>query len=272
MLMLGRNSFLRNLFVGILLGIGCVLPGISGGVMAVSFGLYQPMLEAVLNLFRSPRKHLAFLLPIGLGGAAGVLLTSGVLAQGMQTHRSWLLWLFIGFILGGLPQLWREIRTDARFKPSCLWYVALGMIIALPLALLNGEGRTLSFLSPLQALTTGMLEGAGTIIPGISTSFLLIRLGWYQAYLSALSTLAPVPLALIGTGFALSALACMKAVQWLFDHAHAQAYSVVLGFVLSSVALVFPGFHSGSLFWADLALLASGTACAGWIHRIASFK
>lgn len=268
----GRNSFVWKLFAGMLLGIGCVLPGISGGVMAVSFGLYQPMLEAVLNLFRNPRKHITFLLPIGLGGVAGVMLTSGVLAQGMQAHRIWLLWLFIGFILGGLPQLWREISTDGRFKPSCLWYIAMGMLIALPLALLNSEGRALFSLSPLQALITGMLEGAGTIVPGISTSFVLIRLGWYQAYLSALSTLAPAPLALIGTGFALSALACMKAVQWLFDHAHAQAYSLVLGFVLSSVALVFPGFHSGCLLWADLAILAAGIACAGWIQRLTSFK
>lgn len=262
-----QKNFLRNLIAGVLIGIGCVLPGISGGVMAVSFGLYEPMLEAVLDVFHSSRKRIVFLLPVVLGGAAGMVLASTGLSWAMARFGTLMLFLFTGFILGGVPQLWREMFPDRRFKAAALWYVALGVLTALPLALLGGQSTPISRLSPLQALVTGLLEGVGTVVPGISTSFVLIRLGWYQAYLSALASLAVDQLWLIAIGFAASALACMKAVQWLFAHAHTQAYGVVLGFLLVSVALVFPGWDSGRLFWADCALLAAGLAGAGWIHQ-----
>ena len=112
----------------------------------------------------------------------------------------------------------------------------------------------------------GFTQDELTQAVGISTSFLLIRLGWYQAYLIALHTVALDQLWLMAVGFAISALASMKAVQWLFAHARAAAYGMVLGFLLVSVALVFPGWDSGSLFWADCALLAAGAVIAGEIH------
>lgn len=261
-----RNPFFRNLIAGFLMGIGCVLPGISGGVMAVSFGLYQPMLDAVLNVFHNTRKRLSFLLPIALGGIVGVVLASSGLSWVMQHYNRLTLFLFTGFILGGLPQLWREMGSDGRFNPRCLWYVLLGVLLALPFSFIGGQGQTVSRLSPMQSLITGLLEGFGTIVPGVSTSFLLIRLGWYQAYLNALRAVALDQLWLMAVGFSASALASMKAIEWLFAHARAKAYGGVLGFLLVSVALVFPGWDSGSLFWADCALLAAGAVIAGGIH------
>ena len=82
----------------------------------------------------------------------------------------------------------------------------------------QGVERALS-LTPLQALALGLAEGVGTVVPGLSTSFLLMNLGWYQAYLDASAHPQAGVLGLVALGFAASALASMKAVQWLFDHA-----------------------------------------------------
>ena len=119
--------------------------------------------------------------------------------------------------------------------------------------------RALS-LTPLRALAVGLVEGVGTVVPGLSTSFILINLGWYQAYLDALAHPQAGLLALVALGFAASALVSMKAVQWLFDHARGYTCYAVLGFLLVSVALVFPGFGSG---WTALgaACRAAGRAC-----------
>lgn len=258
-----QESFWRNALAGLLIGIGCVLPGVSGGVMAVSFGLYRPMLDAVLGIFHDTRRKLLFLAPLALGGAAGLLLGARCLGTAMRLYEKPMLCLFTGFILGGVPDLLAEAEAGGRFRRRWLGALAGGVLLALPMALLRAQGveRALS-LTPLQALAVGLAEGVGTVVPGLSTSFLLMNLGWYQAYLNALAHPQAGVLGLVALGFAASALASMKAVQWLFDHARGYAYYAVLGFLLVSVALVFPGFGSGWTLWMQLAALLAGMLVA----------
>lgn len=258
-----QESFWRNALAGLLMGIGCVLPGVSGGVMAVSFGLYRPMLDAVLGIFHDTRRKLLFLAPLALGGAAGLLLGARCLGTAMRLYEKPMLCLFTGFILGGVPDLLAEAEAGGRFRRRWLGALAGGVLLALPMALLRAQGveRALS-LTPLQALAVGLAEGVGTVVPGLSTSFLLMNLGWYQAYLDALAHPQAGVLGLVALGFAASALASMKAVQWLFDHARGYAYYAVLGFLLVSVALVFPGFGSGWTLWMQLAALLAGLMVA----------
>ena len=258
-----QGSFWRNALAGLLMGIGCVLPGVSGGVMAVSFGLYRPMLDAVLGIFHDTRRKLLFLAPLALGGAAGLLLGARCLGTAMRLYEKPMLCLFTGFILGGVPDLLAEAEAGGRFRRRWLGALAGGVLLALPMVLLRAQGveRALS-LTPLQALAVGLAEGVGTVVPGLSTSFLLMNLGWYQAYLDALAHPQAGVLGLVALGFAASALASMKAVQWLFDHARGYAYYAVLGFLLVSVALVFPGFGSGWTLWMQLAALLAGMLVA----------
>ena len=258
-----QGNFWRNALAGLLMGIGCVLPGVSGGVMAVSFGLYRPMLDAVLGIFHDTRRKLLFLAPLALGGAAGLLLGARCLGTAMRLYEKPMLCLFTGFILGGVPDLLAEAEAGGRFRRRWLGALAGGVLLALPMALLRAQGveRALS-LTPLQALAVGLAEGVGTVVPGLSTSFLLMNLGWYQAYLDALAHPQAGVLGLVALGFAASALASMKAVQWLFDHARGYAYYAVLGFLLVSVALVFPGFGSGWTLWMQLAALLAGMLVA----------
>lgn len=258
-----QESFWRNALAGLLIGIGCVLPGVSGGVMAVSFGLYRPMLDAVLGIFHDTRRKLLFLAPLALGGAAGLLLGARCLGTAMRLYEKPMLCLFTGFILGGVPDLLAEAEAGGRFRRRWLGALAGGVLLALPMALLRAQGveRALS-LTPLQALAVGLAEGVGTVVPGLSTSFLLMNLGWYQAYLDELAHPQAGVLGLVALGFAASALASMKAVQWLFDHARGYAYYAVLGFLLVSVALVFPGFGSGWTLWMQLAALLAGMLVA----------
>ena len=243
-----QDGFWKNVLAGLLMGIGCVLPGVSGGVMAVSFGLYRPMLDAVLGIFHDTRRKLVFLAPLAVGGAAGLLLGARGLGAAMRLYEKPMLCLFTGFILGGVPDLLAEAEEDGRFRRRWLGALAGGVLLALPMALLRG-----------------LVEGVGTVVPGLSTSFILINLGWYQAYLDALAHPQAGLLALVALGFAASALVSMKAVQWLFDHARGYTCYAVLGFLLVSVALVFPGFGSGWTLWAQLAALLAGLLVARWM-------
>jgi len=264
-----RHTF-KNLIAGFLIGIGCILPGVSGGVMAVSFGLYRPMLDSLLHFWVHPKEKIRFLMPLAVGGGAGMLLGATVLSAVMSRHGSLMMFFFIGLILGGVPELWQEVQKGLPLLSRRIGWLIMGICIALPMIWLGAGDHPITRFTPIQAVLTGLLEGIGTVVPGISTSFVLIRQGWYQAYLDALSALAVPELCLIGTGFALSALACMKAVSWLFDHLSGPSYAVVTGFLLVSILLVFPGFRSGYLLWADAGLLLAGLAAARQLDRLTS--
>ena len=261
-----QRRIIRNMLSGILIGIGSILPGISGGVMAVSFGLYRPMVDAILHFFRDPKKHLRFLTPLAIGIGTGMLLGATLLAALMERYRELMLFLFTGFILGGVPDLLKEAEQNSSFRPAWLVSMLGGIALALPLVLVSSQETDVSHLTSMQALLTGMLEGVGTVVPGISTSFVLLHLGWYGAYLRAVSGMAMKEAFFIAAGFGASALLCMRMVQWLFGRWPGHACYAVLGFLAVSVALVFPGF--GDHFVSGSALLLAGAAAARWMAAI----
>ncbi|MEG0512370.1 MAG: DUF368 domain-containing protein [Clostridia bacterium] len=262
-----HSSLWHRIFAGVLMGIGCILPGVSGGVMAVCFGLYFPMLDAVLGFFKNPRQSCLFLWPLGVGGAVGLWLGAKGLAVVMARFEIPMLFLFIGFILGGIPELLREANQGKPFRLRNLLFVGAGIALALPLLWLPKSRTAAETLSVAQALLTGGIEGVGTIVPGLSASFLLMFLGWYQAYLTAFATLNLASLVPIALGFCASAFVSMKGVKWLFDRHRAAAYSGVLGFLLVSIALVFPGLEAGRGLWVDLLMLVLGLLGALWMGK-----
>ncbi len=135
-----KDSVLLRLAQGVLLGLGCILPGVSGGVMAVSFGLYRPMLDALTGFFRDWKNNLRFLLPLVAGIALGVLAGAAGLKLLLEQYRTPLLYLFIGLILGGVPGLLREANADG-FRPCWLWALAGGVAAASLLLLLETGAR-----------------------------------------------------------------------------------------------------------------------------------
>lgn len=253
-----RRHWLHHALAGVLIGIACILPGASGGVLAVAFGLYRPMLDAVMHFFRAPSRHLRLLAPLGTGIAAGILLGAAGLSGAMARYERLMLFLFTGLIAGGIPDLLREAQQNERFRPRWLLSLGAGVLIALPLCMLGASGTDTVQLSLPQAFATGLLEGIGTVIPGVSTSFVLIRLGWYQAYLQCVTAMELQRLVPIAAGFVLSALGCMRLAQRLFDRHTGHAYYAVLGFLLVSATLVFPGFTRDRELWAQLAMLIIG--------------
>ena len=151
-----------------------------------------------------------------------------------------------------------------------MWLLSLlaGVLAGIPLCLLQPAAAAVQTLSPLQTLVCGMLEGLGTVIPGLSTSLVLIHLGWYQAYLTAFSTLNIQNIFPLAAGFALSALSCIRLVKWLFDRYPEHAFYAVLGFLLVSVAVVFPGFTLNRELWAQLGMLVIGITIVRLMGRL----
>lgn len=260
------NNFFFRLLAGFLIGVGCILPGVSGGVIAVSFGLYLPMLEAFTGFFRNMRRHALFLLPLCIGGLIGLLMGAEGLAYAFRRWETPMLFLFLGFILGGLPALFRNALKDG-FAWHFLWALLPGILMLAGTLYLDGRPQTAT-LTPLKWLIAGGIYAIGTVIPGLSASFLLIQLGWYQQILQAFSRLILPQLLWFIIGFAAVTLACLHCVKQLFDRFPALASFGVIGLLAASVIPVIPSLRQGAGMLLDLALLVLGTTISLAMERL----
>ncbi len=250
-----RARFLLHMLVGAVIGIGGILPGVSGGVMAVSLGIYVPMIDAIAGFFKAPKKNFLFLLPIGLGAGLGFLLGAVVLKRVMDRWYTEVIWLFIGLVAGGVPSFIKE-ANERGFKKRYLLATVLGAALALLLLLLKkeeGQIPEVQALTPLMAAVSGAIVSVGTVVPGISTSFILMYLGWYRAMMDAFANLQVLTVLFVCAGAGGFFILTVKAARWLFDRFHGWAYYAVLGFLIVSAALIVPRF---TLAWSQLVGIA----------------
>lgn len=254
-----QNTFLYRLFKGFIIGIAAILPGASGGVLAVAMGIYKPALDAIANILKSFKASARFLLPIGLGAAIGLLSTSRLVEYLMTYFREPTMFALIGLVGGGVPSLVAE-ANEKGFKKRYLFASIIGVGFILLFALLN-KGLTEAGHWPFNGWTSALGGGilaVGTIIPGISTSFLLIHMGLFEPLLAAFNNFDIVILLCMAAGVVVVAGALVFLVKRMFERFYGYAYYAVLGFLVGSIVLVFPGVTWGFAAVLDLLLLAAG--------------
>ena len=124
-------QFLWNCLKGVVIGSGAILPGISSGVFCVIFGIYEKLLDSLLNFFSDIKNNFKFLFPIMIGIAFGIILFGNLLNYCLYQFPIQTKSIFIGLILGSLPTLIKEVHTKQKFKPSCLIFFLLALFIGL---------------------------------------------------------------------------------------------------------------------------------------------
>lgn len=252
-----KEAFAAQLLRGAVIGVAGMLPGVSGGVLAVAMGVYRPVLEALNGLFKSFRRSFLYLMPLGLGGTAGLFLTGWAVEWLLGQFRIGVMWALMGMVLGGLPSLIQEANQrgfKARYLAALL---AGGLLIGGTVFLqhhLTG-GQKLPF-NGWTSLLCGALMGLGTVIPGLTTSFLMIHLGLYEPLLSAFTGMDIPMLLCAGAGALAVIILLLKAMKRLFDRHYGYAYYGAMGLLLVSVGLIFPGFDAGWGAAADIAVFA----------------
>ena len=124
-------NFVLDIFKGIALGAGCILPGISSGVLCVIFGIYEKLLDSILHFFSDSKNNFKFLFPIIIGIAFGVILFGNALNYFFFQFPIQTKCIFIGLILGSIPALIKEIHTKEAFKPSHLPFLLIALLIGI---------------------------------------------------------------------------------------------------------------------------------------------
>jgi putative membrane protein len=235
-------NFIASMLKGMIIGLGCIAPGFSGGAIAVVFGLYDKLIDAIAHFYIDFKKKFFFLLPYAIGGAVSVLLFSKVLTFLFGHYEIITLCALIGLMLGSLPSVYEETMSHG-FKKRYILYFAFALILTVLFAVLNGNvsgsGRYAPDSWPMLFLA-GIIIAFGTIIPGISASFILMYLGLYNTLLSIMDSLDIIRMIPVGLGAVISALLFSKAISYAYRKAAGAISFAVFGLLCGSVLSVFP--------------------------------
>ena len=240
-------SFLLSVGKGILIGIGAVVPGISSGVLCVIFGIYEKLINSVLGIFKDFKKNIAFLLPIILGTIIGFLLFGNVLNYAFTNFEAECKLLFLGLILGSVPSLIKDTNSKSHFRLHYLIYTLFAFLLGLFLFLLENKMTSSNFVSVSNLpylFSAGIAMSAGIVIPGVSSTVLLMCFGIYDVYLQALSTLNLSVLIPIGIGCLIGGFIFLLLIRFLFKNYYNQTSYSIIGFVLGSIFILIPSTFS----------------------------
>ncbi len=239
------KSLLRVL-QGALIGLGAVLPGISGGVLCVIFKVYQPIMEVLSNPVRALKKHFKLLLPVIIGVVIGFLGIAKLLGFLLDKYPDPSVCLFVGLIGGMLPSLFREAGEKGRNKFS---YIALGAAFVIVLTLLITLKVINVTIVPnfMTNLFCGFCLALSIIAPGMSFSTLLMPLGLYQPFVDGIGSLNFSVLIPAGIGALLTIILLAKLISWLMDNHYSVMFHAIIGIVIAATLVIIPfsGFTAG---------------------------
>jgi putative membrane protein len=240
---------MKNFLKGIIISISQVVPGVSGGTIAMVLGIYDKLLHAVNNILSDFKNQYKILLQVGIGAVVGILIFSNLISILLEKYSIQLGYLFIGIILGGAPLMFRKANING-FNKLNLGYLILGMIAVLLMS--NGSTDNSTIITSLNLITfielfiAGIIIAIALILPGISGSFMLLILGLYNTVITAVTEFNIPILMPILLGGIVGTLGTAKIIENLLSKYPGQTYMLIGGFILGSVFGIFPGFEGTS--------------------------
>lgn len=263
----------KNIYRGMMMGTSDVIPGVSGGTIAVVLGIYDQLIAAINGIFsRHWKNHLKFLIPLGIGVLLAIFTLSRLMEFLLEHYSGPTFYFFLGLILGILPYLFRE--ADARtFKVSHVIFLLIAAVLVGMMGYLNvAEGAVIedrSLSTYILLFFSGILGSAAMILPGISGSFILLVIGVYTTVISAISNLEFSVIIVTGTGIVVGIMTMSKIINYFLRHFRKGTFAVVIGMVIGSIAVIFPGWPSTtSLLFISVVTFATGLLVAYMLGKV----
>ena len=240
-------KYLHDLLCGAVVGVANIIPGVSGGTMAVVLGVYQQMLE-VMGL-KNIRKNIPFIIPFGIGAVAGILAFSRAIEFLLGTYPVATNFVFLGLIIGSLPMIGRKVREMGKGQGLNGWSIlAFAAMLAFMLWMSSATGGNPDVITEvdlkiaLYLAAVGAISSFSMILPGVSGSFVMLLLGAYPTVLAAISRFDFFVLIPAGCGILMGLLLGSRLVSWLLEHCPQPTYCGILGLIIGSLPGIYPGF------------------------------
>ena len=263
------ERWLRDLLCGVLIGAGAILPGVSGGVLAVVFDIYRPLMETLTHPRAAIPRYWKWFIPLGLGWCLGFLGFAKGIAAAIHVSSTVTTWLFIGLIVGTVPALFREAGKEGRSAGSWVSMAVCALAVFF----------SLFYVGKVICVTVepnfwwynfcGALGGMSVVIPGMTSSSVMMALGLYQPMLEGLARLDLLVLSACLPGMILTILLLARLVSWFFRRHYDIAFHGILGIVLASTLVIIPTTYSrpAEVLWSVVCCLG-GFALAFFMARL----
>jgi putative membrane protein len=267
----------RRFLIGTLLGFISAVPGVSGVILAVTFGVYERLVEDIADIRHKVREDFRFLLVIGLGLLFGIIIVSFVLTEILDRYMIAAMLLFFGMIVGQLPQLWKYTMPEVKTSAKDIVALAIGIFIMCLLLVYNlGEIRyeetahTIEWI--LLMIVIGVIYAVSHIAPGISGSTLLLAFGLLYLPLKVISEHDFILMAPLLLGTILGLIGFAKIVRYAIVNYRKPTYMMIFGFALGSTLVVLKKVIDADPGSNDLILgvvaLAAGILISLWFTKI----
>ena len=236
---------INQLIKGIIVGIAKVIPGLSGAVLMISFNLYDKAIDAITNFFENPKKNFIFLFNLGIGIVLGIVLFSKIIHYFIVKYYVYTTSLFIGLIIGGIIPISKNIPK----KSNYYLLVLISFIIVFSLSFLGTNQDYVlknTYIDLFIFFIAGLLEAVGTVLPGISSTALLMMVGIYNHYLVVLSGALNIyylkdTLRFVipfSSGMLIGIITISILVNYLFKYHYKKTISLILGVSIASIILL----------------------------------
>lgn len=245
---------------GFFIGLANIIPGVSGGTLAITLGIYEQLIGCISHIFKNLKENIKFLLPIGIGAVLSIVTLSHLISFSLENYVLPTILFFIGAILGGMPMLVNKVSGNSlKISNVIVFLITFGLIILL--LFLNSENvvsfENMNFGGYLLLFVVGIVASATMVIPGVSGSAVLMTIGYYKPILDVVkditnfSNLTNNLMILIpfGIGVVVGILLIAKLLEFLFKNFEVKTYYGVLGFIVASIfAIIYQNLVINSNF------------------------
>ena len=248
-------KYLFLVLKGFMMGIANIIPGVSGGTIAIILGIYEELINRVSNFFKNIVDNIKFILPIGIGIGLSIVIMSGVIKYSYNNFPLPTMMFFVGLVLGGIPMLLQHVKDKKeRKKPVnyLIFLITFSIVIFMAISkLILSTDLTVDFssmgiLGYVLLFIVGMVAAGTMIIPGISGSLVLMLLGYYYPIIDTIHSFVKfnniisngIILCVFGVGVLVGVVVVSKVLAMLFKDYTIKTYYGVLGFVTASVIAI----------------------------------
>lgn len=276
-----KNKLKSNLDIilkGFIIGSSMSVPGVSGGTMAILLGIYDKLIGAISNFLKDIKGNIIFLIKVCIGAGIGIFSLAFVIKWLLDKFPLPVSFFFLGAVIGGIPALYKKTK-ETSLKISSGVYFLIGLVIVISIGYIpvgnfdisSGSGLSYYFM----LLVTGIIIALALVLPGISTSHMLLVLGMYDTLILAITKFDLVYIGILGITTLIGIFLITKPIEWTMKKFPHQTYCIIIGFVLGSTSEIFrdkilPAIPSGASFswWVISFLICIVTFCLGYMSIV----
>lgn len=245
-------NLVKMILKGIVIGIANAIPGVSGGTMMVSMGIYDKLIHAITHLFSEFKKSMKLVAPIVVGAALGIVMLSTIIEKMFEVVPIQTNLLFIGLIIGGLPMMTNKVKGKKPSAACIIGFVVFFAIVVVMAAMGESESAaadvSFGLVNVIKLLLVGIVAAATMVIPGVSGSMMLMILGYYETIISTINDFVKAVITFdmpeiltscgilipFGIGVLIGIGLIAKLVEIVFEKYPDVAYWSIIGLIVSS--------------------------------------